>query len=458
MSYPPQQPNYYGGPPPPQGHSPQPGYGYAPPPGQYAPPQGQYPPPQQYYPGYGAPPPQGHYPSPGQYGQPPPQGHYPPPGGHYGAPPPHGYPTQQAPQHPQQYHQGPYQTGYGAPPPAQYHPQQYSAPPGPPSVPSPGYEPGQVAPGDASRDADALKRAINNSDHKALIKILAQPDPLQLELLKRAYSQRTKGDLEKDVGSVSSKTRHYGQGLRAVVRGPLMNDVEYLKKAVEGMGTNEVILNDVLLNRSNADIEAIKKAYGDEYSTTLESDVSGDLSFLTKELFKMVMAGRRASEATPIDQQAMLKDATDLKIATDKPRSDVDQMTVMTILTSRSDGQLRAINQAYNSRFQTPFKTVIKDKFRGHMRDAFLTIWGRALDRAKYDAKALERCMKGAGTNDDLLVQRIVRLHWNRQHLAQVKEAYKSNPKLPKNLSDRVRGEIGILSMDYRRLMLALLE
>lgn len=57
------------------------------------------------------------------------------------------------------------------------------------------------------------------------------------------------------------------------------------------------------------------------------------------------------------------------------------------------------------------------------------------------------------GIADERLVSRVVRLHWNRVHLDQVKRAYRH--KFGKELVSRVRNEI---AGDYGRLLVALLE
>ena len=45
-------------------------------------------------------------------------------------------------------------------------------------------------------------------------------------------------------------------------------------------------------------------------------------------------------------------------------------------------------------------------------------------DRAMRDALLLEDAMKGMGTEDRLLVNRVIRVHWDRNHMMQVKGAY----------------------------------
>jgi annexin A7/11 len=73
-------------------------------------------------------------------------------------------------------------------------------------------------------------------------------------------------------------------------------------------------------------------------------------------------------------------------------------------------------------------------------------------DKAMRDAMLLEDAMAGAGTKDHLLVNRVVRVHWDRNHMQQVKGAYQH--KYHKSLVSRIKGET---SGDYERLMVACL-
>lgn len=75
-------------------------------------------------------------------------------------------------------------------------------------------------------------------------------------------------------------------------------------------------------------------------------------------------------------------------------------------------------------------------------------------DRAMNDAVEPEETMKGAGTKDELLVQRVVSTHWDRQHLDQVERAYAHRFKISGGLLGWVGGEV---SSNCTQLMLACL-
>ncbi|KAJ5513658.1 hypothetical protein N7463_003210 [Penicillium fimorum] len=416
------------------------------------------------------PPQQGHYPPPQQGHYPPPQqGHYPPPQGPYDAPPygapsaqPHGYhaPPAQPPygQPPHGYAPpgqppaggpgypppGQPPVGYGAPPPGAFPPQ--GVPQGVPLRPSPGYIPGELAPGDFRHQADALRKAMKGfgTDEKALVAVLAQLDPLQMAAVRDTYSKHLGRDLFKDVKSETGG--YFRDGLLAVLDGPLMHDVESLHDAIDGAGTKEWLLNDILLGRSNADINAIRTAYEMRYKRSLARDIEGDLSFKTSTLFTTILRAARHEESTPVNPQTIEADVRCLQA-----KKNIKEVCV--IFAQASNAELRAISQSFESRYHIPLEKHIKDEFSGHMEDALLLMLRSAKDPAMRDAILFEDCMRGMGTNDDRLVVRVVRVHWDRNHKERVKSAYEH--RYGRNLIDRVRGDT---AGDYQRLMVALLE
>jgi annexin A7/11 len=308
-----------------------------------------------------------------------------------------------------------------------------------------------MAPGDAGQDAEALRRAMKGfgTDEAVLIRVLAKPDPLQMALLRHCYRHRLGRDLEKDIESETSG--YFEEGILALVRGPLMTDVHNLHKAMKGIGTKESVLNDVLLDRSNADMNAIKRAYYDTFHHDLEADVRGDLSMKTERHFSMVLAANRAEGSAPIYPQQTDADVAELYRATEG-KVGTDQMTVCNILSTRSDGQIRAIAHAFEQKYHIPLEKVIEKEFSGHMQEALLMQLRGGTDRIMRDATLLEDTMKGLGTKDSLLVQRVVRLHWDHQHMEQVKRAYKH--RYHKELMTRVKGEV---KGDVEKLLLACL-
>jgi annexin A7/11 len=83
------------------------------------------------------------------------------------------------------------------------------------------------------------------------------------------------------------------------------------------------------------------------------------------------------------------------------------------------------------------------------MEDALLFQLRHAVDKYMHAAMLLEDAMAGAGTKDNLLVGRVVRFHWDRAGVANIKGAYQQRYR--KNLASRIKGET---SGDYERMLL----
>jgi annexin A7/11 len=194
------------------------------------------------------------------------------------------------------------------------------------------------------------------TDEKALIRALATKDPIQISVIRETYHGRHRRELLADVQGETSGW--FNEGLCAIIRGPLMQDVFLLHNAMNGPGTKEKVLNDVLLGRSNADMRAIKDLYQSTYHRSLESDVKEDLSMKTERHFLMVLAANRNEESVPVVPQQIDQDVMELYKATEG-RMGTDELLVCSILSQRSDTQIRAIAYTYKQKFTKDFDHVI---------------------------------------------------------------------------------------------------
>lgn len=319
----------------------------------------------------------------------------------------------------------------------------------PPTPASLGYGEQQTANINLINEAKALRRAMKGmgTDEKVLINVLSKKDPIQINTLREQYNKEEKRNLIADLESETSG--YLEEGLVQIVRGPLDGDCYTLYKAMKGAGTKEAALDDVLVGRSNADINAIKARYLHLYKGSLEEHLRGDLSGGTEQMYMMIIAARRAEDSYPVIPQEIDHAVTQLQSGMGNVISK-NNIQVCEILTSKNDAQLRAIAQTYQQRYQKPLEDVVKSKFSGHMEDALLLLLARAQNRPKAEAVRLEESMAGPGTKDMLLVQRVVRCHWDQRFMGQVRDAYKMT--YARDLVGRIEGET---SGKYERLLVA---
>src|SRR4051794_2919257 len=74
---------------------------------------------------------------------------------------------------------------------------------------------------------------------------------------------------------------------------PARYDAQQLHKAMEGLGTKEHILIEVMTTRTNAQIHELKMTYKQMYGRDLEHDLVGETSGHFKRLLISMCAGGR---------------------------------------------------------------------------------------------------------------------------------------------------------------------
>lgn len=234
---------------------------------------------------------------------------------------------------------------------------------GQPTPPSAGYDlslpsPPRI-PYDGREDAQALRKAMKGfgTDEATLIDVLHKKGPLQIEVLRQAFSDIFKRNLLADVESETSS--YFREGLAAIIRGPLIQDCHLLYTAMDGVGTKEKYLTEVLMGRSNADINAINSMYQRRYKRSLAGDLKGDLSMKTEDHFLMVLEANRNEDSVPVIPQDVDRDVAAIWNATEAIRGH-EAKTVCEIFTKRNDAQLRAISHTYQQKHGKALEWVIK--------------------------------------------------------------------------------------------------
>ncbi|KAM0255707.1 hypothetical protein ACHAQJ_005461 [Trichoderma viride] len=374
----------------------------------------------------------------------------------YGAAPPAQQWQQQQQQAQQQYQQQYQQPHPGYAPGPGQQPYGYHIPP---TLASPGYDAAQklaMPRLDTTADVDMLRNAMKGMgcDERALIRVLANPKyqyPWALQQLRNDYDSRFTRDLEKDI---KGETRgDFEDALVALIRGPLHHDVYTLDKALDGAGTDEEALMDVLLCRSNADIRAIAAEYRHIKGRDLLVDLKDDLDDTLFRLYSMVLSATRAEDAAPVIPDDILDKVAELQRATEGTVG-ANAIVVAQIFTSANAAQLRAMSACYMQKYHRTLHDVIEREFRGDMEDALLRMLvSAAADIGKADADALRAPLMKTLQKDNIFTYRALRLYWGDRTKLQAAQAAHQK-YYHKTLAKELRE---LLSGDYENLMVALI-
>ncbi|XP_060764845.1 annexin A3-like [Neoarius graeffei] len=258
----------------------------------------------------------------------------------------------------------------------------------------------------ADEDAAALRKAMKGIGVKeqTLIDILTQRSCAQRQQICKAYEDATGKSLADDLEGET-----WGQFeniIVALVTPPAHFDMQEVKKAINGVGTTEKILTEILASRSNQQIKALSDAYlqdtGRALIHDLKSEVSGDLG----ETLLILAEGKRDDNKN-VDAAQAKDDAKALYEAGEK-KWGTDEDKFIDILCHRSVPQLRQTLVEYQNLSTKTLHQSIKSEMSGSTEEVLLAIVKCVTNAAAYMAELLHESMTGFGTDEATLTRIMV--------------------------------------------------
>ncbi|XP_063968098.1 annexin A4-like [Lytechinus pictus] len=125
-----------------------------------------------------------------------------------------------------------------------------------------------------------------------------------------------------------------------------------------------------------------------------------------------------------------------------------DEKAIINILCYRTNAQRQDIKLHYKTAFGRDLLDDLKSELSGDFEDVMLGLMDTP---AMYDARCLKKAMKGAGTDEDAILE--ILCARNNAEIAAIKEAYKKGGFGSKDLEKDLKGET---SGDLKRLLVGL--
>jgi hypothetical protein len=140
----------------------------------------------------------------------------------------------------------------------------------------------------------------------------------------------------------------------------MSSDVEALRKAMEGWGTDEATLIKIIANRTNSQRQAIKQQYKATYGRDLIEDLKKETHGKLEDAFVALFT-------EPIEY-----DADTLREAMKGAGTNED--TLIEILASRSGQQINAIKACYNKKYNRDLEADVKKETSGTLQKILITL------------------------------------------------------------------------------------
>ncbi len=122
-------------------------------------------------------------------------------------------------------------------------------------------------------------------DENIFKEVFIQSSPEELVLIGRYYKQKTGNNMLDIIDhKIAGKNKML---LREVLYNNIIPQELYAEKvnlAIKGLGTNNTLLNRVLISRNEIDMEEIKEFYQKKYKVRMEDDIIGDTSSIYQKL------------------------------------------------------------------------------------------------------------------------------------------------------------------------------
>ncbi|KAI3362416.1 hypothetical protein L3Q82_012716 [Scortum barcoo] len=235
-------------------------------------------------------------------------------------------------------------------------------------------------------------------------------------------------------------------------------DVSALRKAIEGIGTTEKTLIEVLTQRSNAQRQLIAKAYEKATGRTLVADLEGDTHGDFEDLLVALVTPPALYDCREVI--GAIKDRVKAKIRHCFQGAGTTESTLTEIFASRTNAQIRALSEAYIAETGKSLIQDLQSEVSGDYGKALLILAEGKRDespnvdsaKAKADAKALyEAGEKKWGTDEGKFID--ILCHRSIPQLRQTLIEYKNISK--KTLQESIKSE---MSGDLEKLLVAMVK
>ncbi|KAL1305962.1 hypothetical protein AAFC00_004099 [Neodothiora populina] len=209
------------------------------------------------------------------------------------------------------------------------------------------------------------------------------------------------------------------------------------------------LLIESLMGRTNAEIRNIRasfrdKRYGDDLVKCMEKELKAD-KFRTAVLGALEARRQEETDVYPADFANKDADILHRCILI----REGGESPMLNIILKRSDTHLREVLRAYERQYGKNFAREALQKSNNLVGEVIAHILNGVINKPARDAMLLRHAIKDIKSHNkdelryDLLISRLVRVHWDRIHLSRVQRDYsiKYEKELEDDIEDATKGD-----------------
>ncbi|KAB8236894.1 annexin ANXC4 [Aspergillus alliaceus] len=283
---------------------------------------------------------------------------------------------------------------------------------------------------DPEPDAIAMQDALSRTrsiDSKMLIRVLPHLTSEEILDLRTEYKKHVKlhgksVNLAKHI-RLKLGNSTFGKVCYATALGQWESEAFWANYYYQSSTSRRELLIESLFGRSNSEIRAIKDAFRDSrYLDSLEKCMTAELR---DDKFRMAvlmaLKGNRQSDRERIEEEV-----DELHKALVSRHG--GETAMIYIIVRRSDSHLREVLRRYEEIYGRNFARAMIAKSQNLVGETLAHILNGVINRPMRDALLLHQALRESQTGkerSELLISRLVRLHWEPRHLEDVKSEFR---------------------------------
>ncbi|KIW72888.1 hypothetical protein PV04_01049 [Phialophora macrospora] len=298
---------------------------------------------------------------------------------------------------------------------------------------------------DAKRIAAALSGTRTPPDPRPLVQILPRLTTDDLIALKAEYKNHAKVSGQGINMAKHIKMRipgNLGKACYATALGRWESEAYWANSWYQGGASRRELLIESLMGRSNSDIREIKNCFKDKkYNDDLEKCIKTELrADKFRSALLLALEERRMPESSPVDVKLVKQDVVQLAEALESAGGETAMIKIIVV---RSDAHLREVLRWFERTYGVNFARQMISKSRNLVGETLAHILNGALNRPMRDALLLHQAISETAPGKErteLLISRLVRMHWEPKHLEKVKAVYRE--KYRQSVEDAIKREV----------------
>ena len=276
---------------------------------------------------------------------------------------------------------------------------------------------------DSSSVLENLHEALDDKEGESIIiSILCSKSNSDLQKLKKDYENKYNENLNEKLNKkLKSKLKDL---IQALLQDPIEYDANEIFKAVDGLGTDDDALIEIISSRSQDHLKDVSKKYFETRKVTMENDIKNDTSQAYGRLITQMSKGERSENPYP-NINDIKKICSELKGEKNKK---LDKDIFVKYFSQCSNSELIMIYKIFEKENGKNLLDFINEKFGADSRNLYKAIFSYLANPIKYFTERIHTW------KDKIVIRNIVS---QRDNLKEIKEEYKK--LYDKNLEDDIK-------------------